>query len=193
MKKVLIYALILLVTGLQSAFAEEPASYDMEINSLYAANKLDDTFNLILSIPQEKRTAQHWLLMGNIMMDYKKTGDAEELYKSSINADNKFYKAYYNLGNIYLSQNKIDLAAENFKLATKYNKEFAPAYYNLGCCYIKTGDFKKAKSALLDAIYYKSTDANYHYNLAYVYKQLGKNKEAQVYLDYYNKIENGNN
>ena len=54
------------------------------------------------------------------------------------------------------------------------------------------GELKKAKSALLDAIYYKPTEADYHYNLAYVYKQLGKGKDAQLYLDYYNKIINDN-
>ena len=192
MKNLILYILIIIFSGFNIAFAEEPDNTSLEANSLYAANKLDDAFNLIISVPQEKRSAHQWLLMGNIMMDYGKIGDAEAMYKAAINTDNKFYKAYYNLGNIYLSQNKPNLAIENFKLATKYNKEFAPAYYNLGCSYIKIGELRKAKSALLDAIYYKSTEADYHYNLAYVYKQLGKEKNAQLYLDYYNKIKNNN-
>ena len=191
MKKILVYCFIIMLST-QFAFASEENNTDSEINSLYAANKLDETYNLILTIPQETRTAHHFLLMGNIMMDYGNKDAAENLYKTAINVDNKFYKAYYNLGNIYLEQKDYNKAAENFKLAIKYNKEFAPAYYNLGCSYIKMGELKKAKSALLDAIYYKPTEADYHYNLAYVYKQLGKGKDAQLYLDYYNKIINDN-
>ena len=192
MKKLFLTVFILILANCNLVLGEDLNKLDAEINSLYAANKLDDAFNLIISIPQENRSAHHWLLMGNIMMDYEKTGDAEFMYNSAINADAKFYKAYYNLGNIYLSQNKPNMAIDNFKQAIKYNKEFAPAYYNLGCAYIIIGDLKKAKSAFQDAIYYKPTVADYHYNLAYVNKQLGKEKDAQTYLNYYNKIINNN-
>ena len=189
MRKLLL--LTLLIIHLQiPAYSDE--NINLEINSLYAANKLDDTFNLILTIPQDLRNAKHWLLMGNIMMDYEKTDDAEFMYKKAINADNKFYKAYYNLANLYLTKNQPNLAIENYKLALKYNKEFAPAYYNLGCAYLKINDLKKAKGAFHDAIYFQPTVADYYYNLAYVYKKLGKEKNAQLYLDYYNKIKNNN-
>lgn len=181
--------IFLLLTGIP-AFAEETSDIDAQINSLYAANKLDDTFNLILTIPQDKRTAKQWMLMGNVMMDYEKTEDAMFMYNAAVKADPKFYKAYYNLGNVYLSNNQPNLAIENYKLATKYNKEFAPAYYNMGCAYLKLNDLKKAKGAFHDAIYFKPTEADYHYNLAYVYKALGKEKTAKVYLNNYNKIKN---
>ena len=190
MKKIIISTLILFSIISNVSYASGNNEFDLEINSMYAANKLDDTFNLILKVPQENRTPLQWLLMGNIMLDYGKTEDAESMYKSAIELDNKFYKAYYNLANLYLNQNKYELAIANFKLATKYNKEFAPAYYNLGCTYIKIGELKKAKNALLDAVYFTPTVAEYHYNLAYVYKELGNDKKAQLYLDYYNKIRN---
>ena len=189
MKKLVL--VFILVLGLQvQMYAEEVSETDAQINSLYAANRLDDTFNMILTIPQEKRSAMHWLLMGNVMMDYEKVEDAMYMYNAAVKADEKFYKAYYNLGNIYLNNNQPNLAIENYKLALKYNKEFAPAHYNLGCAYIKIDDLKKAKTAFHDAIYYKPTEADYHYNLAYVYKKLGKDKDAKTYLEYYNKIKN---
>lgn len=188
MKKFLtiIFALLLFQT---SIYAEEKDEVDIRVNSLYAANKVDEAFNIIINIPQEERTAQQWLIMGNIMMDYEKISDAEFMYKAAINSDAKFYKAYYNLGNIYLQNNQPNLAVTNFKAALKINKEFAPAYYNLGCAYLKLGEIRKAKNAFHDAIYFNSNVADYHYNLAYAYKLLGKTKDAQFYLDNYNKLE----
>jgi len=191
MKKILIIFLIPILSVMQQVIAAEPSETDVLVNSLYAANKLDDAFNQIIKVPNYERTAQQWLIMGNIMLDYNRNEDAEFMYKSAISKDAKFYKAYYNLGNIYLAYNQTNMAIDNYKLALKYNKEFAPAYYNLGCAYLKLGEFKKAKNAFHDAIYFKPNVADYHYNLAYTYKALGKNKDAQTYLDYYNKLQNG--
>lgn len=191
MKKFLIYIFICsMLQGL--ALADTAEDIDIQVNSLYAANKLDDAFNRIIEIPQDERTAQQWLIMGNIMLDYGRKDDAEFMYNSALTVDPKFYKAYYNLGNIYLNSDKPYMAIENYKYALKYNKGFAPAHYNLGCAYIKTADLKKAKNAFLDAIFYNPNVADYHFNLAYVYKKLGKEKDAKEYLGYYNKLMNNN-
>lgn len=189
MKKLFII-LLLIGTILSTPGYTEISEKDMEINSLYAANKLDEAFNLLVSIPQEERSAQQLLIMGNIMQDYGRNEDAEFMYNSALKVQPSFYKAHYNLGNMHLANNQPYLAIENYKLALKYNKEFAPAYYNLGCAYLKVNQLRKAKNAFHDAIYFKPNVAEYHYNLAYVYKQLGKEKDAKTFLNYYNKIQN---
>ena len=189
MKKFII-SLILVATVFSIPAYSELSDKDIEINSLYAANKLDEAFNLLVSIPQEERTAQELLIMGNIMQDYGRNEDAEFMFNSALTVNPSFYKAHYNLGIIHLANNQPYLAIENFKLAIKYNKEFAPAHYNLGCAYLKVNQLKKAKTAFIDAIFYNPNVADYHYNLAYVYKQLGKEKDAKTYLGYYNKIKN---
>ena len=189
MKKLLVILLAILISG-HLAIAEESTDIDMQANSLYAANRLEDAYNILVSIPQYKRTPEQMLLMGNIMMDYGRMEDAEFMYNSALGLNPRFYKAYYNLGNIYLQQDKPNMAINSYKLAIRYKREFAPAHYNLGCAYLKQGELKKAKNAFHDAIFYKPNVADYHYNLAYVYKKLGKDKNAKLYLDYYNKIEN---
>lgn len=186
--------LFILLLGLCFAgvpvLAEETADMDMRVNSMYAANQIDNAFNLLLSIPQEDRTTQQWLILGNIMQDLGKSGDAEFMYEHAINKDAKNYKALYNLANLYLENGKPNMAIDKYKAALKVKNDFAYAYYNLGCAYIKLGEFRKAKNALLDAIYFKSTEPDFHYNLAYVYKKLNKPKDAELYLGYYNKLIN---
>lgn len=189
MKKLLIAIALILINTI-SVIGAEDTETDIRIKSLYAANKIDSAFNLLLSIPQEERTTQQWLIMGNIMQDNGKIGDAEFMYEHAINTDANNYKALYNLANLHLANGKPNMAVTKYKAALKIKNDFAYAHYNLGCAYIKLGEYKKAKNALLDAIYFKSTEPDFHYNLAYVYKKLNKPKDAEMYLGYYNKLIN---
>lgn len=189
MKKLfVVFALLLLVTG-RAGYAAD-SDFDMQINTMYAANQLDSAFNLILSIPQEERTAEQWLILGNIMQDKGRIGDAEFMYEHSLAADPKYYKASYNLANLYLANGKPNMAIEKYKAALKIKNDFAYAYYNMACAYIRLEEYRKAKNALLDAVYFKSTEPDFYYNLAYVYKKLNKTKDATLYLGYYNKLIN---
>lgn len=161
-----------------------------QANVLYAENDIKGAFNLFLTIPEEERTAQNWLLLGNILQDQGKIDEAIFMYNKAIETDNKFYKAYYNLGNIYLNDGRPNMAIEEYKKVIKLKPEYAYAHYNLGCAYIKLGKYGKAKYELLVATDYKNNVADFHYNLAYVYKKLGKEKQAKTYLEYYNKLIN---
>lgn len=154
----------------------------------YSENNIKNSLEILLRIKEGDRTAQDWLLLGNIFQDQEKTSDAIFMYKRAIMVDSKFYKAYYNLGNIYLEDEKPYLAIENYRLANKSNPQFAYAYYNLGCAYLRVGNLKKAKVAFLKAIDLKNVVPDFHYNLAYTYKMLNNPKLAKQYLDNYNKL-----
>ena len=154
----------------------------------YAENEIKTSFNLLLSIPEEDRTPQNWLILGNILQDQGKSSEAVFMYQKAALADENYYKAYYNLGNVYLNEDKPNMAITEYKKVIKLDPNFPYAYYNLGCAYIKTGDLKKARNAFLSAIDLKNTEPDFHYNLAYVYKKLKNDKKAELYLQYYNKI-----
>lgn len=154
----------------------------------YAENSIKNSFDLLLSIPEEERTPQNWLILGNILQDQGKNNEAVFMYQKAILADENYYKAYYNLGNAYLNDDKPNLAIEQYKKVLKIDPNFPYAYYNLGCAYIKVGELRKAKNAFLSAIELKNTEPDFHYNLSYVYKKLKNEKNAKLYLDYYNKI-----
>ena len=190
MKKFLFILILLLLTN--SVQAEPDTSDYQEVSNqatiLYAGNDIKNSLELFLSIPEEQRTAQNWLLLGNIMQDQGKNDEAVSMYKKAIQADEKFYKAYYNLGNIYLKDSKPNMAIEQYKKVIKLKPEYAYAHYNLACAYIKLGKYSKAKYELLTAIDLKNTVADFHYNLAFVYKKLNKEKDANRYIEYYNKL-----
>lgn len=192
MKKIIFILALLLI---QPCFAdaetksvqEEEMSASQQANLFYADNNLKKTTEIILAIPEAERTAQDWLLLGNILQDEEKSADAQFMYNRAIMIDKNFYKAYYNLGNIYLEEEKPYLAIEQFKKAIKTNDKFAFAYYNLGCTYIRVGELRKAKNALINAIEADKTQPDFYYNLAYVYKKLGKEKASRGFLDSYQK------
>jgi len=159
-----------------------------EATVFYAENNIQNAFDLLLSIPEEERTPQNYLLLGNILHDQGKNNEAIFMYNKAVLADEKFYRAHYNLGTIYLEDERPNLAIEQFKKVVKLKPDYAYAYYNLGCAYIKIGDIKKARTEFLRAIDIKNTVPEFHYNLAYVYKKLKNEKNANLYLDYYNKL-----
>ncbi len=168
--------------------SEQSQNITNQANILYAENDIKNAFNLFLSIPEEERSAQNWLLLGNILQDQGKIDEAVFMYNRAIQVDETFYKAYYNLGNIYLQDGRPNMAIEQYKKVIKLKPEYPYAHYNLGCAYIKLGKLGKAKYEILTAIDLKNTVADFHYNLAYIYKQQKKEKQAKIYLDYYNKL-----
>ncbi len=155
---------------------------------LYADNNIEGSFNTLLSIPEDDRTAENWLLLGNLLQDKGRNDDAVFMYTRAILKDEKFYKAHYNLANCYLNDDKPNMAIEEYKKVLKIRPEYAYAHYNLGCAYLKLGQYRKAKNAFLDAAYFKNTEPDFYYNLAYAYKKLNKPKDAEAYLKIYDKL-----
>ena len=186
MKKIcLIFFLIL---SMSFCFASEELS--KQATAFYSDNNFQKTLELILQINEHERTAQDWLILGNLLEEKGEKENARFMYQKSIFADKKYYKAYYNLANHYLADEKYNFAVENYKLALKYNKTNPYVHYNLACAYIKMAEIKKAKAELIKAVTLNNNIPEIHYNLAYVYKSLGKDKIAQDYLNNYNKLMN---
>ena len=183
MKKLLVIVL-LFIGGV--CFAADDLS--KQATAFYSDNNYQKTMDLILQIPEDKRSAQDWLLLGNILDDKGERDNAVFMYQKAINTDSKYYKAYYNLANNYLENSQYNMALQNYKKASRLNDENPYIYYNMACAYMKLGDLKKAKTNLNKAIMYKSDVPEFHYNLAYVYKQLNKPELAQTYLANFNKL-----
>ncbi|MBO6087117.1 tetratricopeptide repeat protein [bacterium] len=206
MKKFLFIAFILILSGV-NAFAlpfvkketteiytqaEQYQEVTQQANVLYAENNINQAKDLLLSIPENQRTAQNWLLIGNILQDQGKSDEAVFMYKKAVSVNDEYYKAYYNLGNIYLSENKPNMAAEQYSKVVKLNPDYAYGHYNLACAYIKLGKYSKAKFELYNAIDLKSSEPDFYYNLIYILKKQNKEKEAKKYIEIYNKLTGEN-
>ncbi|MCI1274438.1 MAG: tetratricopeptide repeat protein [Clostridiaceae bacterium] len=200
-KKWLLFLIVVLMIP-QCTFAkklkEEPlaktplpeyAATDEQATLLYAQNDIEKSFQALLTIPDDARTAQNWLLLGNILHDKGKNDDAIFMYNEAVQTDINYYKGYYNLGVLYLEQNKPNMAVSQFQTVIKLKKDYAYAHYNLACAYIQLGNLKMARRELLSAIALNKNVPEFHYNLAYVYKQLKNDKNAKIYLGFYDKLE----
>lgn len=182
----IILVLLLFIWSTTNCFASEDLS--KQAVAFYSDNNFNKTMEMLLQIDENSRTAQDWLLLGNLLEEKGEKNNAIFMYQKSINTDEKYYKAHYNLANLYLADEKYNIAIEHYKKAISINKENPFVHYNLACAYIKSGQIKKAKSSLIKAVTLKNDVAEFHYNLAYVYNSLGKTKVAQAYLDNYNKL-----
>ena len=168
--------------------AEEIDASSQEARVLYAQNEIDRALKVLKTKGEEYRTAEDWLLIGNILQDKDKLDEAIYMYKKAIEKNPKYYKAYYNLGYIYLIQEKPNMALTEFKKSVKYKDDFAYGYYNMGCAYLKLKQYKNARYNFFRAIDAKSDEPMFYYNLAFTFKKLNKEKQAQTYLDIYNKL-----
>lgn len=187
MKKIIILCLITLSVHC-IAFAENTLS--QQATAFYSDNNYNETMNLILQIKEDERSAQDWLILGNVLADKGEIENAVFMYQKAISTDPKFYKAYYNLANYQMDRGQFNLAISNYNKAIKLKQDNPYIYYNLACAQIKQGDLKKARTNLNKAIIYKSDVPEFHYTLAYVYKELKNNKNAEIYLKNYNKLTN---
>jgi len=178
--------IFLLLISINYCFASDELS--KQATAFYSDNNYAKTMELLLQIKESERSAQDWLLLGNLLDEKGEREQAIFMYQKALDADIKYYKAYYNLANIYLEQARYNIAIENYKKAIKYNQSNPYVYYNLACAYLKQGKNKEAKSALIKSVTLKNDIPEVHYNLAYVYKKLNKPKLAQAYLNNYNKL-----
>jgi len=200
MKKLILISLILTIfTAIPAKAIDLPWKKQQEVQqqadpvseqakALYAQNEIDEALKLLQSKAEADRTAEDWLLTGNILQDKDKINEAVFMFKKSLEVNPKFYKAHYNLGYIYLIQDKPNMALSEFKQAVKYKDDFAYGYYNMGCAYLKLKQYGNAKYNFFRAVDIKADEPAFYYNLAYTYKKMGKEKQAQTYLDLYNKL-----
>lgn len=185
MRRVLISTILGLCT-ICACFANETLSEQAKL--LYAENNIRPAFDILISIPEDSRTSENWLYLGNILHDTRRNDDALYMYSQAVVTDPKNYKALYNTGNIYLESENASQAIEEYKKAIKIKDDFAYAHYNLACAYIKQGKFRAAKTELFKASDLKNTEPDFYYNLAYVYKKLNNEKLSKQYLEIYNNM-----
>lgn len=185
MKKFFITLLIFAVGS--CVFAEEMTKSQQAI-AYYNDNNIVEAIKILQSIPESEKSAEDWLLMGNLLQDKNQISEAVFMFKRAILVDKMYYKPYFNLANIYLDEERPQLAIDNYKVVIKLKPDFAYGYYNLGCAYLRLGDYKKAKRYLEHAVELKNTEPDFQYNLAFCYKKLNKLKLATRHLEFYDKL-----
>lgn len=184
MKKLFVLILLLCVSACYASESE----LSRQATAFYSDNNSVKTMDLILQINEKDRSAQDWLLLGNVLADKGEIENSAYMYQKAIEKDKKCYRAYYNLGNYYVDKGLFNNAIVNYKKASSIKNDNPYIYYNLGYAYLKLGNLSQAKTNFNKANMYKSDIPECHYNLAFIYKQLGNEKLAKTYLENYNKL-----
>lgn len=185
MKKLIVTILFIAISNV--VFAEEMSKSQQAV-TFYNDNNVVEAVKVLQSIPESEKTAQDWLLMGNLLQDQNKISEAAFMFKRAILIDKTYYKPYYNLANLYMDEERPQLAIDNYKVVIKLKPDFAYGYYNLGCAYLRLGEYKKAKKYLEKAVELKNTEPDFQYNLAFCYKKLNKLKLSARHLEFYDKL-----
>lgn len=188
LKRVGLFLILFVALSLNVQASEQYKELEEQARAYYSLGNTNEAMLVFSKIPEESRTKDDWLLIGNLCLDVNKPLDAIYMYNRALALDPKCWKAYYNLGNIYLSDEQPNKAIAYFKQAYKYNKNFAYIQYNIGCAYIKLENYSAAKNHISKAITLKTDVSNFYYQLAYCYKKLNKPKQAQKYLDVYKEL-----
>ena len=98
-KYIFIIAIFLITAFSQNVFAEDLS--DLAV-ALYNDNSLEEAYSSLMQIPDNQKTAQDYLLLGNIHDEKGDKQGAIALYQKSINLDKSCYKSYYNMANVYV-------------------------------------------------------------------------------------------
>lgn len=184
MKKFLLLIFLMNVSYCLAGCAE----LSKQATAFYSDNNHHRTMDLILQINERDRSAQDWLLLGNVMADNGEADNAAYMYNKAISKDKKCYRAYYNLGNHFVKKGQFDNAIWAYKKAIEIKADNPYIFYNLGCAYLKKDDLKNARANFNKALMYKSDIPECHYNLAYIYNKQGKQKLVETYMDNYKKL-----
>lgn len=166
----------------------KPNQFSQQARVFYAQNNIDTALENLNKIPEDERTEEDWLLIGNIMQDKNDIEKALYMFNKSVQKNPKYYKAHYNLGYIYLTKNQPNMALQEFKSAVRYKSDFAYGYYNIGCAYLKLKKYSQARYNFFRALNLKANEPDIYYNLSYTYKMQKNEKQAKVYLDLYNQM-----
>jgi len=155
---------------------------------LYNTNSIKEALVLFNNIKETDKISDDWLFMANISQDLGQIDDAVFYLKKAIEADDKNYKAHYNLGNIYFDEKQYNSALKQYNKVLKIKKDFAYAHYNKGCCFLAKNSLINARYEFGLAIKANPNEPSFYYNLAYTNKLMGKAKKAQEAIEIYNKF-----
>jgi tetratricopeptide (TPR) repeat protein len=104
------------------------------------------------------------------------------LFRRAIQADPKFWEAYYNLGIVHFNNKNYDEALKQFSTIISALPNFEKPYFGRGMIYMNQGEYEKAKNDFLKVIEFNVNNYNAFYFLGKTCVVLKQYKEAEKYL-----------
>ncbi|OGS44396.1 MAG: hypothetical protein A2539_02060 [Elusimicrobia bacterium RIFOXYD2_FULL_34_15] len=130
--------------------------------------------------------------VGDILRQNKISDEAEIVLNKTIQLDNSYSPAYYNLGLLYIQKQEEEKAIDNFKKAYQYDntdndslEQISKIYQNRGYKHYTAGNIDEAISDYKKASEFIPNNADIYYNIGVIYAQINKKNEAKTYLKKY--------
>ena len=142
-------------------------------------------FVFILALPfiANAQSKKNHLRNGNDLYEDSLFNDAEMKYRKSLEKDQDYFSASYNLADAIYKQERYEESANLFDALTddaKNKNEKAKIYHNLGNSLFKQQKLEESIAAYKDALRNSPTDEDTRYNLALAQKMLQQqNQEKQ--------------
>src|SRR5262249_15954625 len=137
------------------------------------AKQFDKAIQRINAIPEAKRTAFHYGLLGAVLSKAGKGSEAELAYKKVLEKDPSNISGYASLAPHYIDADKIDDGLAGLDSLIKVAPSKAGAYEGKGVIYETQGKVKEAKAAYEAALKVNPNLPVSSNNLAYIISEEG--------------------
>ncbi len=139
-------------------------------------------FILLLPFIANAQSKKNYLRNGNDLYQDSMFNEAEMKYRKSLEKDQDYFPASYNLADAIYKQERFEESANLFDALTdnaKDKNEKAKIYHNLGNSLLKQQKIKESIAAYKDALRNSPTDEDTRHNLALAQKMLQQQQEQQ--------------
>jgi len=139
-------------------------------------------FILLLPFIANAQSKKNYLRNGNDLYQDSMFNEAEMKYRKSLEKDQDYFPASYNLADAIYKQERFEESANLFDALTdnaKDKNEKAKIYHNLGNSLLKQQKIKESIAAYKDALRNSPTDEDTRHNLALAQKMLQQQQQNQ--------------
>jgi tetratricopeptide (TPR) repeat protein len=170
-------------------------TYSKGLNELFVI--IDDISKSLLDLTMVNLTSQEEIIVNrrmtesikayeNFCLAYVENEKANvkyevvtSLFKRAIQADNKFWEAYYNLGIAYFNNKKLDLALNQFTIIIEALPNFEKPYFGRGLIYLEQKEYIKARKDFERVVKSNPNDYKGYFNLGKVAAALNESRKAK--------------
>jgi len=141
-------------------------------------------FTLVFILPSHSigQSKKSHLRDGNKLYKDSLFNDAETKYRKSLEKDQEYFSASYNLANAVYKQERFQESSalyDGLKDNAKNKKELSKIYHNLGNSFFKQQQLKNSIASYKNALRNNPHDEDTRHNLALAQKMLKKQEQEQ--------------
>jgi len=155
-----------------------------KVIDLFEKKKINESLELVKNLINENpESAVLENIYGVILSSQFENEKAKECFEKSINKDQRFFNAHYNLGVLFLKRKNYQEAINCFNQTIKIKSDYIDAYINLSQVLIFLKKYKEAIDILKKCIEIDSNNFEALNNIGLSYKKLEEYDNSIKYLN----------